>query len=163
VQDIAAGSFREDLYYRLNVVPIHIPPLRERREDIPLLVEHFLAKFNDRLKKQIDSVSADAISRLVSYHWPGNIRELENLVQREFLLADGPRISVGAPPTALAPAVEPGPPLNYRQAKRRAIREFESSFLAHLIGQANGNISAAARISGTERRHLGRLLKKHNL
>src|SRR6185436_14534033 len=70
LQDIAAGSFREDLYYRLNVVPIHIPPLRERREDIPLLLDHFLSKFNDRLKKQIGSVSDEAIARMVSYHWP---------------------------------------------------------------------------------------------
>src|SRR5678815_1013301 len=94
LQDIAAGSFREDLYYRLNVVPIHIPPLRERREDIPLLVEHFLAKFNDRLKKQIGSVADEAIARMVSYHWPGNIRELENLMERTMLFCERPEIQV---------------------------------------------------------------------
>ena len=97
LQDISAGSFREDLYYRLNVVPIHLPPLRERHEDIPLLVEHFLAKFNDRLKKQIDAVSADAIARLVSYHWPGNIRELENVMERTMLFCDAAARS--RPPT----------------------------------------------------------------
>src|SRR5262245_46242166 len=112
MQEIAAGAFREDLYYRLNVVPIHIPPLRDRREDIPLLVDHFLAKFNDRLKKQIGQVSADAISRMVSYHWPGNIRELENLMERTMLFCEGPAIRVsdlpveiGGPPSGAMPAV----------------------------------------------------------
>jgi DNA-binding NtrC family response regulator len=94
VQEIGAGAFREDLYYRLNVVPIHIPPLRERREDVPLLVEHFIAKFNDRLRKAITGMAPDAIARLVSYNWPGNIRELENLMERTMLFCEGPTIHV---------------------------------------------------------------------
>src|SRR3954453_10738055 len=102
VQDISAGSFREDLYYRLNVVPIHIPPLRDRHEDVPLLVEHFLAKFNDRLKKQIDAVSPEAIGRLVSYQWPGNIRELENLMERMMLFCDRSEIQVSDLPPEIA-------------------------------------------------------------
>jgi len=125
LQDIAAGSFREDLYYRLNVVPIHIPPLRERREDIPLLVEHFLAKFNERLKKQISGIDPDAVDRLVSYNWPGNIRELENVIERTMLFCEGPTIRAvdlpsefmmvttvpAAPPGGAAPAAaeEPAP------------------------------------------------------
>jgi DNA-binding NtrC family response regulator len=92
LQEIGAGAFREDLFYRLNVVPIHIPPLRERREDIPLLVDHFIAKFNERLRKQIESIDDDAISRLVAHPWPGNIRELENLMERTVLFCEGPQI-----------------------------------------------------------------------
>jgi two-component system, NtrC family, response regulator AtoC len=92
VQEIALGGFREDLFYRLNVVPIHIPPLRERREDIPLLADHFIAKFNDRLKKQITSIALEAVERLVTYNWPGNIRELENLMERTVLFCEGPEI-----------------------------------------------------------------------
>jgi DNA-binding NtrC family response regulator len=162
---IRAGAFREDLYYRLQVIEIRIPPLRERQEEIQPLVEFFLAKFAHLYKRPRLRLTPALRNALVDYAWPGNIRELENMVQREFLLAEGPCVSIAAPPTAVAPAAEtpPEPLLNYRRAKRHAIEEFESKFLARLIGQANGNISAAARISGTERRHLGRLLKKHNL
>ena len=90
--EIEEEAFREDLFYRLNVVPIHIPPLRDRREDIPLLAEHFIAKFNDRLKKQIVGIAPDAVACLVAYHWPGNIRELENLMERTMLFCEGPQI-----------------------------------------------------------------------
>ena len=99
MQEIAAGTFREDLFYRLNVVPIHIPPLRDRREDIPLLVEHFIAKFNDRLKKQISAIVPEAVERLVSYNWPGNIRELENLMERTMLFCEGPLIRLSDLPS----------------------------------------------------------------
>jgi len=92
LHEIQEEAFREDLFYRLNVVPIHIPPLRDRREDIPLLAEHFIAKFNDRLKKQITGITPDAVACLVAYHWPGNIRELENLMERTMLFCEGPLI-----------------------------------------------------------------------
>ena len=92
LHEIEEETFREDLFYRLNVVPIHIPPLRDRREDIPLLAEHFIAKFNDRLKKQITGITPDAVACLIAYHWPGNIRELENLMERTMLFCEGPLI-----------------------------------------------------------------------
>jgi DNA-binding NtrC family response regulator len=110
LQEIGAGAFREDLFYRLNVVPIHIPPLRERREDIPLLVEHFIAKFNERLRKQIESIDNDAVERLVAHAWPGNIRELENLMERTVLFCEAPQIKVSdLPPeiSHLAPVALP--------------------------------------------------------
>jgi len=92
--EITAGSFRDDLYYRLNVVPIHLPPLRERREDIPLLVDHFITRFNERLKKQITAATPEAIDCLVSHQWPGNIRELENVIERTILFCEEPFIRV---------------------------------------------------------------------
>jgi len=106
--EIISGGFRDDLYYRLNVVPIHLPPLRERREDIPLLVNHFITRFNERLKKQVTGVEPDAIERLVSHHWPGNIRELENVIERTILFCEGSTIRTvdlpgefgGTPPQA---------------------------------------------------------------
>jgi transcriptional regulator with GAF, ATPase, and Fis domain len=109
--EITTGGFRDDLYYRLNVVPIHLPPLRERREDIPLLVDHFLARFNERLKKQIAGAAPEALERLVSHQWPGNIRELENVIERTILfcedthirLADLPGELGGTPNQAMSP------------------------------------------------------------
>ncbi|HVK69780.1 MAG TPA: sigma-54 dependent transcriptional regulator [Polyangium sp.] len=91
-REIGAGSFREDLFYRLNVVSIALPALRERRTDIPPLVSYFIAKFNARLRKNIEGVEPDALERLASYGWPGNIRELENVIERAVLFADGARI-----------------------------------------------------------------------
>ena len=109
--EIITGGFRDDLYYRLNVVPIHLPPLRERREDIPLLVDHFLARFNERLKKQIAGAAPEALERLVSHQWPGNIRELENVIERTILFCDDAHINLadlpgelgGTPNQAMSP------------------------------------------------------------
>ena len=102
---VKAGEFREDLFYRLNVFPIESPPLRERREDISLLVNHFLQKFSAKTGKAIDSVSAEAMTKLQSYHWPGNVRELENVIERGVILANGSKLGIpeipelqGAPP-----------------------------------------------------------------
>ncbi len=92
MREIQEEAFREDLFYRLNVVPIHIPPLRDRREDIPLLAEHFITKFNDRLRKEIKGISNEALACLGAYNWPGNIRELENLMERTMLFCEGPEI-----------------------------------------------------------------------
>ncbi len=101
-QEVATGGFREDLYYRLNVVPLHLPPLRERREDIPFLAHHFIAKFNDRLKKQVTGIAPEAVQRLSIYHWPGNIRELENVMERTILFCEGPEIRLeNLPPELL--------------------------------------------------------------
>ena len=91
---VSKGTFREDLFYRLNVVPIHLPALRERTTDIALLVDHFLKKFNDRLKKKVEGVAPDALARLVGYEWPGNIRELENVIERAVLFCDESRLTV---------------------------------------------------------------------
>jgi len=103
-REIAEETFREDLFYRLNVVPIHIPPLRDRREDIPLLVEHFISKFNERLKKQITRITDEAVARLTAYNWPGNIRELENMMERTMLFCEGPEIHARDLPPEMAPA-----------------------------------------------------------
>lgn len=92
-REVAEGRFREDLYYRLNVITLHPPPLRERIEDLEPLVRHFLEKYSWRMKKQVDSISGDALKLLASYHWPGNIRELENIIERGIILAKGHRIT----------------------------------------------------------------------
>jgi transcriptional regulator with GAF, ATPase, and Fis domain len=94
-QAIIDGTFREDLYYRLNVVPIHIPPLRDRDNDIPLLVEHFIQKYSKKVGKHIDTVTQNVMHILQAYHWPGNVRELENIIERAVILSRGSRLQLG--------------------------------------------------------------------
>src|SRR5256714_5992118 len=107
MKEIAAGRFREDLYYRLNVVPVQLPPLRERREDIPLLVEHFRQKYNARLKKNVERIEDDALAALSGYSWPGNIRELENVLERTILFAERPGVRAADPPPPPPPRSAP--------------------------------------------------------
>jgi two-component system response regulator AtoC len=168
LQDISAGSFREDLYYRLNVVPIHIPPLRERREDIPLLLDHFLSKFNDRLKKQIGSVAADAIGRMVSYHWPGNIRELENMMERTMLFCEGPEIQVSdLPPEigSLPAGTVPGAPgaASLKEAVRAETERVERELIQKALDETGGNVTQAARKLKISRKSLQTKMKELGL
>jgi DNA-binding NtrC family response regulator len=142
------GTFREDLYYRLNVVPMNIPPLRERKEDIPYLVEHFAKKFNGE-------ISEGAMERLMSYHWPGNVRELENVVERSVLLAQGPRVEAEdvkidtAPRRASAPAGG-----DHFLPEGMTLDEYEQSVIREALKRANGNKSQAARLLGLTRNAL---------
>jgi DNA-binding NtrC family response regulator len=167
LQDISAGSFREDLYYRLNVVPIHIPPLRERREDIPLLLEHFLAKFNDRLKKQIDAVSAEAIARMVSYHWPGNIRELENMMERTMLFCDRSEIGVSDLPPEIgglpAAAAVPTAGASLKEAVRAETERVERELIQKALDETGGNVTQAARKLKISRKSLQTKMKELGL
>jgi DNA-binding NtrC family response regulator len=142
------GTFREDLYYRLNVVPMDIPPLRERKEDIPYLVEHFARKFGGE-------ISEPAMERLMSYHWPGNVRELENVVERSILLAKGPRVEPddvkidtgGARPRAVATT-------DHFLPEGMTLDEYEQSIIREALKRANGNKSQAARLLGLTRNAL---------
>ncbi len=106
-REIAEGRFREDLYYRLSVVPIHLPPLRERREDIPLLARAFLERFRKTMEKPIEDIDPEAMQRLEAYDWPGNVRELENTIERSVVLGTGPSISVGLLPAKISGYVAP--------------------------------------------------------
>jgi len=160
---VSAGEFRLDLLYRLKLLYLTLSPLRERHGDIALLAGHFIQVGSARFRKQALPLDPATLAWFERYHWPGNIRELENLVMREFLLADGARISIAAPPALAAGPVPDRAALNYRSAKDQAITEFEARFLTRLIEQSKGNVSVAARIAGTERRHLGRLLKKYGI
>jgi nitrogen regulation protein NR(I) len=179
--EVGAGTFREDLFYRLNVVPIHIPPLRERREDIPLLAEHFIAKFNDRLKKEITAITPEAIERLVAYQWPGNIRELENLMERTMLFCEGPEIRVsdlppevaGAPAAAnaatLPPAAAPGPeevrpaPESLKEAVRAETERVERELIQRALDATAGNVTQAARKLKISRKSLQTKMKELGL
>jgi nitrogen regulation protein NR(I) len=192
LQEIADGTFREDLFYRLNVVPIHIPPLRERREDIPLLAEHFIAKFNDRLKKQITSIAHDAVARLVTYNWPGNIRELENLMERTMLFCEGPAIRLSdlpaeisnvplmtAVPGVQAPQVDEAaaaarpsaptmaavapPASSLKEAVRAETERVERELIQRALDETGGNVTQAARKLKISRKSLQTKMKEFGL
>jgi DNA-binding NtrC family response regulator len=179
-QEIIAGTFRDDLFYRLNVVPIHIPPLRERREDIPLLAEHFLAKFNERLKKQIASIAPEAIERLIAYHWPGNIRELENLMERTVLFCEGPEIRVsdlppevvgatllaappGTPTSLAAVGDEAARPASLKEAVRAETERVERELIQRALDETGNNVTQAARKLKISRKSLQTKMKELGL
>jgi len=163
---VAAGAFRQDLMYRLRVLELSVPPLRARRDDLPLLAQHFIDSASRRFGKPAKTIHSATLAWFAQYDWPGNVRELEHLVYREFLLGQDAEISI-PPPDSIrrgdAMALAPSASRNYLLAKKQAISDFESRFLKSLIAETHGNISAAARLAGTERRHLGRLLRKHQL
>jgi two-component system, NtrC family, response regulator AtoC len=183
-KEIAQGSFREDLYYRLNVVPIRLPSLRERAGDIPLLVMHFIRKFNTRLKKDIDGVEPAALGRLTSYPWPGNIRELENVIERAVLFCDGHELhqsdlppevrgSAVSSPGVDAPTSTPMPPLSselgssstdgLKEQVKAAMSRLERELIVRALEQTSGNVTHAARLLKISRKGLQLKMKELGL
>jgi DNA-binding NtrC family response regulator len=156
-QDLRAaleqGTFREDLYYRLNVVPINIPPLRERREDIPFLAEHFVRKLAAQSGSRAESISEAAIQRLLSYHWPGNVRELENVIERSLVLCTGTRLDAPDIRLDTAPRARPQTVENFLP-EGMSLDEFEQAIIREALRRAEGNKSQAARLLGLSRNAL---------
>jgi DNA-binding NtrC family response regulator len=158
---VNAGKMRRDLYYRLNVIPLVLPPLRERREDIPLLAHHFLAKYSAEFDKQAAGFSPEAIQLLISYDWPGNVRELEHVVVRAVVLCTQALIrgaDIALPPRASAALQE-----SFQGAKSRIIAEFEKSYIERALLMSHGNISKAARAAKKSRRAFWELIRKHRI
>jgi two-component system, NtrC family, response regulator AlgB len=155
------GSFREDLFYRLNIVPITVPPLRERSGDIPLLASHFLHHFRRLYDKDVRGFSTHALAQLQSHNWPGNVRELENRVQQLVVLATEPLIqTIDVTDNAPVPAASAG---RFRDEKRRVVSEFEREYLRRVLEKAEGNMSEAARIAGIDRKNFWVLARRHGL
>ena len=153
---VATGAFREDLFYRLNVVPIAVPPLRDRIEDLPLLVDHFIRRYNHECNKRIEALTPDALAVLGSYSWPGNVRELQTIVERTVVLVDGPLISAADLPLDLTvtPA-RPRSPLDKRRVDlNEASDRFERLIVQRVLEEARGNVSEAARVLGLHRNSL---------
>ena len=154
---VRKGAFREDLFYRLQVVPIIIPPLRERRSDIPLLVDYFLQRMQARITDRKWTISKEALVRLWSYDWPGNVRELENMVERLAILCEGSVIEASLLPDNLAGAGRPAEPrlmpsLGEGEINLTAmVREFEGRLINEALRRTHGNKQAAARLLGLKR------------
>jgi len=162
IQDaIKEGVFRQDLYYRLNVVSLHIPPLMDRRDDIPPLCQHFINKFSALMKKDVRDVSRDVLAILMNYDFPGNVRELENIIERGIALSNGPTIELAHLPEDLKA-------LNVKTFRRRdggipSLEEQEASYIQWVLKESGSNRTQAAQILGIDRVSLWRKIKKYQL
>jgi two-component system, NtrC family, response regulator GlrR len=157
-EQVKQGLFREDLYYRIHVIPIHLPPLRDRKEDIPPLVEHFIAKFNRQMKKQMTGITPQAMQKLMLYDWPGNVRELENVIEYAAAITDKDVITDDN--ILRTRGVVSQVPI---QPLKEARDAFEKSYLIYLLEVSKGKVSEAARLAGKYRADFYDLLKKHSL
>jgi DNA-binding NtrC family response regulator len=155
---VADGSFREDLYYRLHVIPITLPPLRERREDVPLLVQHFLERFSTELKRSLTGVSPEAMSALLSYPWPGNVRELRNVLERGAVVAQGSVIQL-----ADLGLASPQPGRGVSVGEPLSLEEVEKRHIAGVLNWTGGNVTQAARVLGIDRMTLYNKIKRYGL
>jgi two-component system response regulator AtoC len=154
---VKRGDFREDLYYRLNVINIAIPPLRERREDIPELAAYFLGKYSKKIGKEINGFTPEAMEMLYGYPWPGNARELENVIERGVILCDNSKIG---PEDLAIPAA--GPP-SAGVSANPSLEEIERDYVLRVLKQAGGNQSKASQILGIDRKTLYHKLKKYGI
>jgi two-component system response regulator HydG len=164
-EEVKSGRFREDLFYRLNVVPIELPPLRERREDIPLLVEHFLQIYNERNGRSLQGFHPRALDALMRYNWPGNIRELENLVERAVILTRDDYVPFSELPEAIrtASGVDKSDEIRSGIPLGMTIREMERELILKTLEDNEGNRTRSARILGITRRTLQHKLKEYDI
>ncbi len=154
---VKEGRFRVDLYYRLNVIPISLPPLRERREDVPDLASFFMKRFSLETKKNFNEISQDALNRLLVYDWPGNVRELANVIERAIVLGLGPRMTLEDLPSTIASAASKEPSVGLSYSKN--IGAYRRQLILRALSESQGNRAAAAKALGLQRTYLSRLLK----
>jgi len=167
--EVENGRFREDLYYRLNVVPIWLPPLRERKEDMLLLTKHFLSKCSQLLKKDITIISQEVINEMMSYDWPGNVRQLENLIERAIIMAKGNAIThidfsdnkkIKKADSSYAVLAEFHP---FKKSKERLIKDYEREYFINLLRKYRGNITQTSRVSQVDIKTIRRKMEEYGL
>jgi two-component system response regulator GlrR len=160
-QAVRARRFRSDLFYRLNVLPLKLPPLRERCDDIPLLARHFVVKHTRPAGAAVKELSQSTVLKLVSYHWPGNVRELENIIERALVLSEQPFIDAENICLPIPAAAQPD--RSFKALKRSAIAEFETAYIRQVLADNHGNISRAALAAQKNRRAFWQLMRKHDI
>jgi len=160
---VRSDKFRQDLYYRLNVIRIELPPLRHRGDDVPLLVRHFVEKFAAGAKHQVDGIDAEALTALKNYDWPGNIRELEHMIERAVLLGKGSRIGLQDLPANVVGDGESSVVLAQALTRQLTLRDLEREYVAKVLDATNGNKTEAAKILGVDRTTLYRKLEEYKL
>ena len=163
---VTEDTFREDLFYRLNIVSLSIPPLRKRKEDIPLLSDHFIKKYSREYQKSITYVSEEAMIGLFSYSWPGNIRELENKIQRAIVMTNNEKITISdldLPSPDIQWRKEDSTFEEFKKAKQNTIDDFERNYLTLVMANCGGDVNRAADRAGKSRTSFWNLLSKHHL
>jgi DNA-binding NtrC family response regulator len=162
-EEVARERFRTDLFFRLDVIEISVPPLRDRRDDIPLLTAYFLEACRLRGDKEVGGISPDALELLSRYDWPGNVRELKNAVERGVAYATGPVVAPADLPPAVVKGVERQPPSSYREWKEKALERLERDYLESALAEHDGNVTRAAQALGIHRSTLQRLMRRLGL
>jgi two-component system response regulator GlrR len=160
-QAVKSGRLRQDLYYRLNIVGLNLPPLRDRREDIPLLATHFLTKYTHEFSRNVSGMTEAATRKLMFYHWPGNVRELENTIERAVVLTDSDYVDglqIVLSDSELGGEIE-----SFQESKAKVITNFERSYIHDLMVACHGNVTHAARAAKKDRRAFWELIRKHNI
>jgi two-component system nitrogen regulation response regulator NtrX len=158
-KEIKADNFRQDLYFRLNVIPIHVPPLRDRKEDIPKLVDTFLDKLSKQSSENKKTISENALKLLADYEWPGNVRELKNLVERLAIMVKQDLIDIADMPQPYNPACKPiqitgKDPSIYEDNLNKAKKHFETQFIKQKLSEEGGDLKSTAKKLGTSVRHI---------
>lgn len=167
--EVKKGNFREDLFYRLNVVPIYLPPLRKRKDDIAMLVEYFIEEYNNTNPEQpVSGIDENALQAFKNYDWPGNVRELKNMMSRVISLLETDRITLQQIPDRIRipmtkAKLEIGDELGFKDAKEQWVASFEKQYVEALIRRHENNISAAAKEAGIDRKSVQRLLRKYDI
>jgi two-component system response regulator PilR (NtrC family) len=171
---VTAGEFREDLFYRINVIPVKLPPLRERQDDVQALAEHFVARFAQQMKKEVQAISGAAMACLRSYSWPGNVRELENAIERAVALERTPAVLPDSLPEAVRAAsgiTSPATPVQPAEERKLAggfdleqhVQGIEREYIMEALRRSNGVKKNAAELLGLSFRQFRYLLKKYNI
>ena len=168
LEKIKKGEFREDFFYRLNVLPIHLPPLREHREDIPLIVNHLLGKHCRKMNKPNMKVSAELLDVFINRDWEGNVREMENLIMQGILFSNGNEIlprDVGLRDEARTPCLVDSSFQNlpYKEAKEQTLKSFNTKYINTLLTGSKGNVTQAAKICGLERQALQQVMRRYGI
>ncbi len=169
---VKKGEFREDLFYRLNVFPIEMPSLRDRKEDIPDLAEFFLSKYSKEMGKVIEAITVEAMDALMAHSWPGNIRELENVIERAFILESTPNLTLDSLPMVITegtkiisvPIVQKNEGLTtLADTRKNALEVLERNYLSEVLSETRGKINKSAEIAGVTPRQLHKLLNKYQI
>jgi transcriptional regulator with GAF, ATPase, and Fis domain len=167
-EKIKRAEFREDFFYRLNVLPIHLPPLREHREDIPLIANHLLVKHCRKLNKPDKKISTELFDIFINRAWEGNVREMENLIMQGILFSSGNQIlprDVGLSKEIQAPCLVDNSfqELPYKEAKEQTLQSFNTNYINHLLAGSKGNVTQAAKICGLERQALQQVMRRYGI
>lgn len=160
-QAVENGKMRQDLFYRLNVISITLPPLRERREDIPLLCRYFVAKYSAEFNKELTGIAPDALHLLMAYNWPGNVRQLQHIIERAIVMSDGLLLKTSNLEVPTSQELDRCESL--REAKAKEIARFEKNYIQGLLSVCNGNITRAAEVAQKNRRAFWQLIQKHQI